>query len=190
MGEAFPDAFAFILRIQNAAPSKHEESLLLASVPGSSDFPIAAKQMRPSYEPCGGPMRQYVSATTDLDMDSEEEDASYEARVAYRKAKKTRKEAPRRSRSKSGGSKKVEGDRQEMNGVNRRARKRNRCYACGSEYHLAPKCTQRRQWKPDTPPSPPPMTGTPFVLLADLIAQFGLSLHGRCEKSQRRTWAA
>ena len=53
-GGAFPDAFASLLRMQNAALKTNGKSLLLASVQGSLDFPTVAKQMRRLFDPCGG----------------------------------------------------------------------------------------------------------------------------------------
>ena len=82
MGGAFPDASVSILRMQNAALSRNGKSLSLASVQRSLDFPTVAKQMRPLCEPRGGSARQAVLAATDSEMESEEEDLSYEARAA------------------------------------------------------------------------------------------------------------
>ena len=87
-------------------------------------------------------------------MESDEEDLSYGAFAANRKAKKARKDSPRKSRSGSGGANRVKG-------FNRDTGERNRRYTCGSEYHLAPRRPQRRQWKPDSAPSPPPVDKAP-----------------------------
>ena len=46
---------------------------------------------------------------------------------------------------------------------------RNRCYACGSEYHLAPKCPQRRQGKPDGLTSPPSVTKAPRSSVSSIL---------------------
>ena len=53
-GGAFPHAFASLVCMRNAALKTNGESLLLASVRGSLDFPIVAKQMSRLFDPCGG----------------------------------------------------------------------------------------------------------------------------------------
>ena len=63
-------------------PSENKQSHLLASAPGPSDFPIAGKQVRRLFGPCGGVARQDVLASTDFNMDSDGEDLAYEARAA------------------------------------------------------------------------------------------------------------
>ena len=113
--------------------------------------------MRRLFEPCGGVARQDVLAAADCDMDSDEEDLSSEAWAARQKAKKARKDSPRRTRSKLGWANRVKGGGQVSNGFHRRAGERNRRYTCGCERHLASRCPQRRQWKPDSAPSPPPV---------------------------------
>ena len=59
----------------------------LANVQGALYVPIAAKQMRRLLDPCGGARRRDVLAAAGADVRSDEEDPSYEARVAYRKAR-------------------------------------------------------------------------------------------------------
>ena len=111
MGGAFPDASVFVLCVQNASQSKNGKSLLPASVQGSLDFSIVAKQMRHIFEPRGGVAQKAVLAGTDCGMESEEESSAYEAWAAYREARKVGKDSPRKSRRKSGGAKEVKGDR-------------------------------------------------------------------------------
>ena len=57
-GGAPPDAFASLLCVQNAALETNGKALLLASVQGSLDFPIMAKQMRRLFDPCRGVPRK------------------------------------------------------------------------------------------------------------------------------------
>ncbi len=66
-----------------------------------------------------------------------EEDLSYDAWVAYRKAEKGRKDSQQNARSRPKG-KGRKTDEPERNGINRRTGERNRCYGCGSEFHLLP----------------------------------------------------
>ena len=75
MRGAFPDAFVSISRTQHAAVSRNGKSLLLSSVQGSLDFPIAANEKGRVFGPCGGAARQDVLAATDPNMGSEEEDS-------------------------------------------------------------------------------------------------------------------
>ena len=69
-GWSHPHGHVSSVRMQIAAASRNEKSLLLASAQGSSGFLSAAKQMRRLFEPCGGVARQDVLAATDFDMDS------------------------------------------------------------------------------------------------------------------------
>ena len=108
--------------------------------------------MRRLFESFRGPARQDGLAATDFHIKEEEEDLPHEARAAYRKAEKARTGPPRKQALYWAG---VPG------GFNRRTGERNRCYTCGSEYHLAPRCTQRRQWRPDGAPSSPPAKQAP-----------------------------
>ena len=65
--------------------------------------------------------------------------------------------APRPSSKNGKGKKpKVPKGEQDKNGFNRRTGERNRCYVCGSEYHLLPKCPSKRDRRAPAPaPSPP-----------------------------------
>ena len=86
MGGASTEAFASVVRIQNASPSRPEKSLILASVQGDTTFPVVAKQMRRIFGPCGGAARQDVLVAADMDAASEE-GTDFEASTAYGKAK-------------------------------------------------------------------------------------------------------
>ena len=162
-GGAFPDGCVSILHMQNAALPGTEKSLLLASVQGSLDFPIVAKQVRRPFDPCGEPARQGVLAATEMDKQSDE-DLSFEASAAYWEAEKKGRDSPQKLKNTPKGAKKIKGDGHVLNGPNRRTGERNRCNSRGSGYHLAPKCAQRKQWEPastinplsaNKPPRPP-----------------------------------
>ena len=86
MGWAFPDAFAPALRMRNASPSWREKSLALASVQGNVGISVVARQVCRLSGPRGGAVRQGVSAATDADASSDDEDMVSWA--AHRKAKK------------------------------------------------------------------------------------------------------
>ena len=88
MGRTFPEGFASISRMQNSALSRTGKSLLLASVKVSLDVPIVARRMRRLSNPRGGPESQDVLTAMDWDMNSDEEDTSFEACAAFRKAKR------------------------------------------------------------------------------------------------------
>ena len=90
---------------------------------------------------------------------SETEDLSYEAWLAYRKAGKQRtgeKGAARPSYKTPGKKSKSKQVGRRKNGFNRRTGERNRCYRCGSEYHLLPKCPVKQESKAPAPPSVSP----------------------------------
>ena len=48
-----------------------------------------------------------------------------------------------------------------LNGCKRRTGDRNRRHTCDSEYHIAPKCPQRKQWTPASAIHPPPANKAP-----------------------------
>ena len=87
------------------------------------------------------------------------DDLSYEAWLAYRKAGKQRAGEEGAARPSytapgtGGESKQVE---QGKNGFNRRTGERNRCYRCGGEYHLLPKCPVKQESKAPAPASETP----------------------------------
>ena len=134
--------------MQNAAFSRAEKSLHLASVRGLAERPIAGTRMRRLFDPCVGPAREDILTAKDVDAQSDEEDSPYEARAASRKAEKKRRGAARKQNTNPQGANKIKGDRQVPNGFDRRTGGRNRCYTCDSKCPLAPKCPRRKQWKP------------------------------------------
>ena len=96
------------------------------------------------------------------------------------KPRKRGKNPPRRSRREPGGANIAKGDGQVMNDFDRRAGARNRCYACGSEYYLAPWRPQRRQWRPDIAPSSlqANIAPRPFLSLVPMDSSGSVSTEG------------
>ena len=107
--------------------SKNEKSLILASAQGSLDYPLVAKRMSQISQPCGGAHKEDIPKIMTDDGGVDEEDLSYEAWVAFRKAAKGRADQTKgaRSRPKGKGSKPGE---QVRDGCNRSTGERNRCY--------------------------------------------------------------
>ena len=86
-GAAFPGECVSAPRIQDAASSRSEKSLVLASVRGNRSFPAVANHMRRHVGPCGRAACQDVQGAADMGASSDE-DADFEAWAARRKAKK------------------------------------------------------------------------------------------------------
>ena len=86
MGPALPDALVFVPRMRGASLSRTGKSSLLASVQGALSALVVAKQMGRLFDPSGEAARQDVLAATGVSAPRENEDPSYEARVAYSKA--------------------------------------------------------------------------------------------------------
>merc|ERR1712016_405061 len=131
-----PDSFISVLCMGNGSLSAHQKTLAMASAQGSLDsYPALAKQMRQISQPAGSTQKEDVLMNSPRIMADnvgvEDEDLSYDAWVAYRKAGKGRKNSQEnaRTRPKGKGRKMHE---QERNGPNRRTGERNRCYGCGS----------------------------------------------------------
>ena len=93
MGSGFPDEYMSALCMRNAASSKSEESLALASNRTVLAFPKASSQMRLLFGSRRSAARQDVPAAADMDTVSEE--ADFEPWAAYRKAKKGTKKGER-----------------------------------------------------------------------------------------------
>ena len=152
MGSRFPDALVSVLCMQNAALSKNEKTMALASLGNTLAFPLVSARMRRLFGPCGYASRQDVMVAQDMDTVSEEED--FEAWVAYRKAKRATRgngEPNRRAKAEVGDSGGREKGGRTKNPVGRRTGRRNRRYTCDSEYHYAPQCplkTSRKSNKP------------------------------------------
>ena len=96
--------------MQNAAFSRSEKSLELASVHGGSGFSAVARRMRRLPGPRGGAVRQVASATTDVDANSDNDDF---ATWAPHSRAKTQKEGEDGDRGAKKEEKKREGRRPE-----------------------------------------------------------------------------
>ena len=138
MGTGFPDEFASVLCIQNAALSKTEKQLVVASVGSSLVFGNVAAQMRRLFGNMGSSQNMDVLVTQDVDQASDEDD--FEAWVAYRKAKRAKNNMGDAG-SRDLGSKYGKGTMK--NAVNYRTGEINRCFVCNSEYHYAPQCPRK-----------------------------------------------
>ena len=136
--------------MQSALLSKNEKSLAMAAVQGSLDCPFLAKQMRQISQLVGGPRRRDVLNFSADSGGVDDEDISYEAWVAFRKAAGSRKDVTQGARPRPKGKGGKPGE-QVRNGFNRRTGERNRCYGCDSEFHLLPKCPKRANPSPVTP---------------------------------------
>ena len=91
MGGGFPDEFVSVLRMQNAALTKNEKTLVLASLRNFLSLQSAPAQMRRLFGPCGYASRQDVLVAADMDAAPEEED--FGVWMVYRLAKRARKDA-------------------------------------------------------------------------------------------------
>ena len=86
-GRAFPGAFVSTLRIQNAARSRSEKSVLLASAQGNLDFQAVARYMGRLFGSYVGAASPDFLAAAAADVSSDD-GADFEAGAAHRKAKK------------------------------------------------------------------------------------------------------
>ena len=90
IGGGFPDGCVSIRCAQNAARSKNERPPVLASRHNTLAPPEVSSQMRRLFGPRGNAARRGVLLAADSDTASGEED--FTALVAYRKAKKAKRE--------------------------------------------------------------------------------------------------
>ena len=74
MGPGFPGAFVSVLRMQNAALTKNEKTMVLASLGNALASTQASAQMRRPFGPRGYASRQDVLVAQDMDTAPEEED--------------------------------------------------------------------------------------------------------------------
>ena len=128
--------------MQNAALSKDERTLVLASLHNALAFLEVSAQMRCLFGPSGYKSRQDVPVAADMDAPSEEED--FAAWAAYRKAKRTKKDGDSGEVNGEPKKRKPPGGRRARNGCYRRTGQRNRRYICNSEYHYVPKGPKKR----------------------------------------------
>ena len=135
----FPDAFVSALCMRNAALSENAKTIVLASLGNALPFPQVSAQTRRLFGPRGRASRQDVLVTQDMDMAFEEED--FEAWLAYRKAKRATRESgepDKRAKTEGGDYGSRDKGGRTKNPIDRRAGRRNRCFARNSEYHHAP----------------------------------------------------
>ena len=160
-GGGFEDLFICFQCIKAARLRPNDRILLVASLGGSVDFARVTQHLRQLFtQPAATkedifPVMEEMSGTPPDDL-------SYEAWVAYHQKRKspTGGGNPSRSRSNKGKGKKNKPPKggKERNGFNRRTGERNRCYGCGSEYHLLPKCPTKQEKKGPVALPPPPST--------------------------------
>ena len=141
MGHGFPDEFASVLCVQNAALLGNGKSMGLACVQNNLAFPGAPSLMRRLFGPRGSAVRQDVLAAADLGPALGEED--YAAWVAYRKARKGQKRERRRSDRRKTARSRPRGEGRAMNGFNRKTGESDGRYTCNREFHYAPDCPNK-----------------------------------------------
>ena len=120
-----------------------------------SGCPAVSKQMRRFFTPRGGTARHDSLVAPDSDAPSKK-DPDYEARVAYRQAKKQGGEKGEEDGDKRKGKHKVKVEGQTSNGFSRRAGIRNR-----GDYHLATGCPLRGNSRNESEPFARPLSKTP-----------------------------
>ena len=118
MGSGPPDEFVSVFCMRNAALSKNEKTLVLASPHNTLATPEASAQMRRLRGPRGYTSRQDVLAAADMDTVSEEED--FEARAAYREATRARREGKGGGDNGKRAKRKASGEGHTKNGFNRK----------------------------------------------------------------------
>ena len=146
----------------------------MASLGGSVDFARTKQQLRQLFHQSNSVTNEDIFPATEEKTGLRGEDLSYEAWAAYRNKQKQSSGAGAALRPSSKGdngkkSKSPKGG-QEKNGFNRRTGERNRCYGCGSEYHLLPKCPSkqdRRAQNPAPSPSSNPRSSFSSITLED-----------------------
>ena len=136
VGSGPPDELGSVLPLQNAALTMNEKTSVLASLGNTLAFQQVSPRKRRLFGACSCASRQDVLVAPDMDTASEEEDL--EAWMAYRKAKRAKKEG-----GFQGTCDKSFGEERTNNPTNRRTGERNRCYTCNSEYRYAPQCPQK-----------------------------------------------
>ena len=132
-GVGSPDEFVSVLRISNASLSKNERQLVVASVGSSLRFGIVTEQMRRLFGNIGSAQTGDVLVAQGLDQVSDEDD--FEAWVAYRKAKRAKKNS---SDGRSHDFAPRYGTGEIKNAANYRTGEINRCFVCNSECPCAP----------------------------------------------------
>ena len=122
--------------MQNAALTKNEKTMVSARLGNTLAFPEVSPQLRRLFGPCGYASKQDLLVAQGINTVSEAED--FEAWVAYRKAKRAKKDG-----GDHGNREKAAGGGRAKNAIAMRTGERNRRYACNSEYHYAPQRPQK-----------------------------------------------
>lgn len=173
-GGGFEDLFICFQRIKAARLKPNDRILLMTSLGGAVDFARVTQHLRQLFNQSNSATKEDIFPVTEEKSDQRPEDLSYDAWVAYHQRRKqsTAGGSASRSHSKAGKGKKPKTPKggREKNGFNRRTGERNRCYGCGSEYHLLPKCPNKQERK--APVSLPPQPSAPrssfsFITLED-----------------------
>ena len=144
-GAMFPEIIVSSLYLHHAGLSPNQKSLELASPGGDASFETTKKHMKRIPQACGVDLKlDSLNADCDLDVmrpasvspaDSHVKEDVSEAQVVSKKKRENTKQKgkdPIQSVRHSG-----EGN---PNRVNPRTGYRNRCFGCGSEFHLLPNC--------------------------------------------------
>ena len=146
MGTGYPERFVSTLRMENAALSRHEQSLVMAICRRSLRFEDASANMRRLFGSRGGGSRQDDLFSGEA-AEPRASDGHLDVLAAYRKAKKQGAGRKKGGGPPERGGGEVKWGGQTLNGFNRKTGQRNRRYRRDSEHHLAPRCPWR-----DTPP--------------------------------------
>ena len=162
-GGGFEDLFVCFQCIKAARLKPNDKILLMASLGGTVVFARITQQLRQLFNQSNPATKEDISPVTEEPAESRPEDLSYEAWVSYHQKRKQKAVAgtPPRSQTKGGKGKKTKNPKggSEKNGFNRRTGERNRCFGCGSEYHLLPQCPNKQERK--APVALPPVSPTP-----------------------------
>ena len=132
MGAALPEQFASVLRMDNAALSREEKSLVRARWYTSMQFGDASANMRSLFGSRGSGRRQDAMLTEEA-AEFRASDRDLDVLAAHMKANKQGVGKTKREGPPENGGDKVQGGGQTLGGLNRKTGLRNRCYRCDSE---------------------------------------------------------
>ena len=173
-GGGFEDLFICFQCIKAARLKPNDKILLMASLGGTVDFARITQQLRQLFNQSNPALKEDIFPVTEEPAESRPEDLSYEAWVSYQQKRKQKAVAgtPPRSQTKGGKGKKPKNPKggSEKNGFNRRTGERNRCFGCGSEYHLLPQRPNKQEKKAPVallPVSPTPRSSFSSITLED-----------------------
>ena len=142
MGAGFPEQVVSILRMDNAALTHHQKSLVMASFQNSLKFERASADMRRLFGSCGSGRKQ-GALITEKAAESNVRYEGLDILAATRKARKQGLGKTKGDSSLKAGGDKVKGDGQTSKASNRKTGRRKTCYRCDNEYHLPPRCPWR-----------------------------------------------